>query len=78
MNCPSCGCPNVTVTLEQTGSKTRTRTTGCLWSLGRLFMIIITCGLWLLVGRRKRTSTTKFYNRTVGVCLNCGNKFYIN
>lgn len=78
MICPRCGGLNVTVTVEQTAAKTRTRSTGCLWSLGRLFLIIITCGLWLLVGRRKRTSTTKFYSRTVGVCQNCGNKFYIN
>ena len=77
MICPKCGSDKVVVTLEQTHGKTRTRKTGCLWTLGRWTLIICTCGLWLLVGKRSRTSKTKFESRTVGLCQNCGNKFEI-
>ncbi len=77
MKCSKCGSDNVKVTLEQTGGKTRTRNTGCLWGLGRLMLIFCTCGLWLLVGRRKKTSNTSFKNKTVAICQNCGNKWYV-
>ncbi len=77
MVCPKCKSENVTVTMEQTGGKTRTRNTGCLWTLGRWFLILCTCGLWLLVGRRKSTGNTKFKNKTVALCQNCGHKWYI-
>lgn len=77
MVCPKCGSENVNVTLEQTAGKTRTRNTGCLWGLCRLTLIIFTFGLWLLVGKRKGTSNTKFKNDTVAICQNCGHKWKI-
>lgn len=77
MTCPKCGSDNVNVTLEQTGGKTRMRGTGSMWSMGRLMLIICTCGLWLLVGKRKGTGKTKFKNRTVALCQSCGNRWRV-
>ena len=77
MVCPKCGSDKVQVTVEPAGVKTRTRNTGCLWTIGRWMLILCTCGLWLLVGKRKRTSNTKVKNETVAICQNCGNKWVI-
>jgi hypothetical protein len=77
MTCPKCNSENVLVTNEQIGGKTRTRGTGCLWTLGRWLLIVCTLGLWLLIGKRKRTSKTKFENRTVAICQNCGNRWNV-
>lgn len=77
MKCPKCGSENVTVTNEQVSAKTKSSGMGCLWTICRWFLILCTCGLWLLVGRRKGTGKTKFKNITVGICQNCGNKWEI-
>ena len=77
MICPRCGSDNVNVFIEQTSAKTRTKNTGCLWKIGRAFLIIFTCGLWLLIGRRKETGKTKFENKSTAVCQNCGHKWYV-
>lgn len=77
MVCPKCGCQNVVVTSEQVSAKTKGRKMGCLWSLGRLCLIVCTCGLWLLVGKRKTTGKTTYQNRTVAICQECGNKWQV-
>lgn len=77
MTCPKCNSENINVTVEQVGGKTRTRKMGCLWGFGRLMLILCTCGLWLLIGRRKETSNTKFRNKTVAICQNCGHKWSV-
>jgi hypothetical protein len=77
MVCPKCGSTNVMVTTEQVSGKARKKDMGCLWSIGRWFMIICTCGLWLLVGRRKGTDKMKYKNKTVAICQNCGNKWNV-
>lgn len=77
MNCPKCGSDNVSIQVVQTAAKTSQKGNGCLWSLGRLTLIICTCGLWLLVGRHKGTGKTKVKNQTICVCKNCGNRWYI-
>lgn len=77
MKCPKCGSENVNVQIEQTSAKTRTRNTGCLWGIGRLCLIVCTCGLWLLVGKRSKTGNTTFKNKTAAVCQDCGNKWYV-
>lgn len=77
MKCSKCGSQNVTISLEQSSAKTKVRGTGCLWSLMRLILIICTCGLWLIIGARKGTNKTKFNNRKVALCQNCGHKWYI-
>ena len=45
--------------------------------IGRLFLIVCTCGLWLLVGRRKGTERTKYKNKKAALCQNCGHKWYV-
>lgn len=77
MTCPKCGSENVSVTNEQVAGKTKTSHMGCLWSIGRLCLIICTCGLWLLVGKRSKTGKTSFTHTTVGICQACGNKWTI-
>ena len=77
MKCVKCGSENVTINMVQKSAKTRTRGTGCLWSLGRLMLICFTCGLWLLVGKRKGTSGTKYRNVKHAVCQNCGHSWKI-
>ena len=77
MVCPKCKSENVTVTTEQVSGKTGTKGTGCLWALGRWTLIICTCGLWLLIGKRKGTSSTKFKSQTVAICQGCGNKWKV-
>ena len=77
MKCVKCGNENVTINMVQESSKARTRSTGCLWSLGRLMLICFTCGLWLLVGKRKLTSKIKHKNVKYAVCQNCGHSWKI-
>jgi hypothetical protein len=77
MKCPKCGSVNINVVLEQASSKTKSRNMGCLWSIGRLFLILCTCGLWLIIGARIGTHKTKYNNRKVALCQNCGRKWYI-
>lgn len=77
MKCPKCGSENVSVQVMQTEGKTRQRGTGCLWTLGRWTLILCTCGLWLLVGKRKGTGKTKFKNETVAICQQCGNRWKV-
>lgn len=74
MICEKCGSNNMMVTTEQKSAKTRQRKTGILWGLARMFMILCTCGLWLIIGKRSGTSKTKFKNQTVALCQNCGHK----
>lgn len=76
MICPKCGSENVQITNEVVGSKTRGKKTGCLWQIGRLFLIVCTGGLWLLVGRRKETHKTKTKNRNIAICQNCAYRWH--
>ena len=69
MNCKKCGSENIQVV--QGNSSTHGK--GILFSLGRLVLIVFTCGLWLLIGKRKGKVKTK----TRAVCMNCGNKWDI-
>ena len=73
MKCPKCGSENVNVQVASTQATTATR--GCLWSAGRVMLIIFTCGLWLLVGKSK--GKTKIKNTSLAVCQNCGNKWKV-
>ena len=77
MKCVKCGSENVTITMQQVGGKTRTKKMGCLWSIGRWLLILCTCGLWLLLGRRKSTSNTKFKNVKYAICQECGHSWKI-
>lgn len=77
VRCPKCESENVSITIEQTSAKTSHNKRGCLWSIGRAFLILCTCGLWLLVGRSKGKSKTKFKNETIAICQNCGHKWNV-
>ena len=72
MACPKCGSTNTSIQFVQTGGKTRKRGRGIMWEIGRAFLIICTCGLWLLVGKSKGKSKTKFKNEKICVCQSCG------
>lgn len=73
MKCPHCGSTSVSVTMVQSSGRTRKR--GCLFGIGRLFLIIVTCGLWLLVGKTK--SKTNFQNHKEAICQNCGKSWRV-
>lgn len=73
MICENCGSTNILVTREQISSKTKH--TSLLRKIGRLFMIICTCGLWLFVPRAKEN--TKMKNVTIYICQNCDNTWKI-
>ena len=77
MKCLNCGSEHVNVQLEQVSLKTKHRGTGILWTLARLTLIFCTCGLWLLIGGRKGTSTTKYKTKKVAICQECGHSWYI-
>ena len=77
MICPRCSSENVTVTIEQESAKTKNRGNGCLWSLGRGLLVICTCGLWLIIGKRTGSAKTKFKSKTVAICQSCGNKWVV-
>lgn len=77
MTCPKCKSENVQVTTEQVSAKTKGKAMGCLWQIGRWCLIICTCGLWLLVGKRSGTGKTKIKNQTVAICQDCGYKWKV-
>lgn len=70
MKCKKCGSENIQVVSETKG-KIHGGSLG--QSIGRLFLIMCTLGLWLLVpkGRGKIKSKTK------AVCIGCGHQWYI-
>ncbi len=73
MNCPKCGSDKVNVQMVDT--KVKTNNVGIFGRLIRLTLILCTCGLWLLVPKRK--SNSKIKNRSVAVCQNCGHHWNI-
>ena len=73
--CPHCGSNQVSFQIIQTGSVTTTKKKGCLFGLGRLLLIVCTCGLWLLFGSKKEKSRTRIHNRKVAICQNCGHQW---
>lgn len=78
MVCPKCGSENVLVQSEQVSGKSGISGGNPLMALGRIFLIICTCGLWLLVPKHIGSSKTKYKNNTVGICQSCGNKWTIS
>lgn len=70
--CPKCQSNNVSFQVIQTGSVTNTKNKGCLFAIGRLFLILCTCGLWLIFGKKKEKSKTTIHNQKIAVCQNCG------
>jgi DNA-directed RNA polymerase subunit M/transcription elongation factor TFIIS len=77
MICPKCGSEKVNIQMVQTGAKSSTKGKGCLFTLGRWLLIICTLGLWLLLGKKKAKTKTKFENQKVAICQNCGNTWNV-
>lgn len=73
MVCPKCNSENVNV--QVVTDKIKTNHTGILHSLGRLTLILCTCGLWLLVPKRKENSKVK--NSNIAVCQSCGHSWKV-
>ena len=72
LRCASCGSCNVQISIVQTGAKTNTRNASLSSRIGRLLLIYLTAGIWLLVTKRKTQSKTKYTNQKMAVCQNCG------
>lgn len=68
MICNNCKSSNTRIELVQ--DKMKHKSSGALAKIGRIFLIIYTLGLWLLVPKRKGTSKIK--NKKVLICNNCG------
>ena len=73
LTCSRCGSHNVNVQIAATKQTHSHR--GCLWSIGRFFLIFFTCGLWLLIGRSAGKSKIK--NDSFAVCQDCGYKWKV-
>lgn len=73
MNCPNCNSERVNVQIVT--DKVKTHNTGILHALGRFMLILCTCGLWLLVPKRK--SNSKMINSKLAVCQECGHSWKV-
>lgn len=78
LTCPCCGSNHISIQFQQTGMTTRSRNSGCLWSICRGFLIFFTLGLWLLIGGRSGKSKTKVKSKKVAICQNCGNSWAVS
>ena len=75
MVCTKCGSEKVVVTTEQISSKTKESDTSLFRKIGRAILVMCTCGFWCFVPKKKETEKTKYKNRTVVICQNCGHKW---
>lgn len=73
MVCPKCSGSNVQVSMVQ--DKLKTNHVSPLARMGRLLLILCTCGLWLLVPKSKSNSSIK--NRKMAVCQSCGHSWRV-
>lgn len=73
MVCPKCGSNNVNVSMVN--STIHAKKPGLIARLGRLFLIICTCGLWLLIP--KLGGHGKIKSKTMAVCQACGNSWKV-
>ena len=72
MKCKKCGSSNVDFRAEYVITGTTVKHTGLLTKLGRALLVMLTCGLWLLVPKKKETSKTKTTLMKVCTCRKCG------
>jgi len=73
--CPKCGSSNISFQVVQTGAVTNTKKKGCLFGIGRLILIVCTCGLWLLFGKKQSKSKTTISTEKIAICQNCGHQW---
>lgn len=72
MKCKKCSSENIKIDYVEVSSLTKTNHTSLVRKLARLTFIIATCGLWLLISKRKENSRTKVKNQKKCMCQNCG------
>lgn len=75
--CPKCGGHSITYQVVQVSATTRTKGKGILYTLGRWTLIVCTCGLWLVFGKKAAKSSTTIKNQTIAVCQGCGNTWTV-
>jgi hypothetical protein len=72
MNCPKCGSDDVKISLTANKGKTKTHKNNIFYLLIRWTLVLCTCGLWLVVPKRKSTSKTKYIKNKTAICQQCG------
>ena len=81
MKCPKCGSENVTITLEQTGSKTSKHGNGLggiANNAARGLTAVCTLGMSNLVWKKsKGNEKTKVISKKVCLCQECGHSWEI-
>lgn len=75
--CAKCHSNNIEIRTETTGSVTKTKRKGIIFSIMRLLLIICTCGLWLIFGKKSSKSKTTNIMETIATCQTCGNSWII-
>jgi hypothetical protein len=70
IRCESCGSDKIAVQVVQDQAVTKKK--GFYHKLGRAFLVVCTCGLWLFVPSSAKKSKTEFKNKTIFVCQACG------
>lgn len=70
--CPKCSSCFINYQFVQENAKTKTNNVSILSRLGRALLVLCTCGLWLLVPKRKSTSKTNIRSRKMAICNTCG------
>lgn len=68
MICSKCNSNNTRIELIQEKMKHKDRS--FLVRIGRMFLILCTCGMWFLVPKRKGTSKIK--SKKMLICNECG------
>ncbi len=64
MNCPNCS-ENVIIQTEQVAAKTKVRKNGCLWSMGRFFLVFFTPRPLAACRAAQRHGKTNYAHRTL-------------
>ena len=81
MVCPKCGSDNVTISMEEIGSKTKKTSIGLgghVNNMARGFAAIGTLGMSNLVWKKsKGEAKTKIKNEKICLCQNCGHSWIL-
>lgn len=72
MKCKQCGSKNVTVKMERETTGAVVKKVSLLRKLGRLTLIMLTCGFWLLVPKKKETHKNTYRTYKKCTCRECG------
>lgn len=72
MNCRKCGSSNVDFRAELVTTGAVVKNVSLVSRLGRAMLVMFTCGLWLLVPKKKATEKTKSKVLKLCTCRECG------